>query len=48
MAQVRLQCPGVGAPVRERVARGMAQHVRMHLEGHFGFDPGALDQLLQA
>jgi len=48
MAQVRLQCPGVGAPVRQRVTRGMAQHVRMHLEGHLGRDPGALDQLLQA
>ena len=32
MAQVRLQCPSVGASVRQRVARGMAQHVRMHLE----------------
>ena len=48
MAQVRLQCPSVGASVRQRVARGMAQHVRMHLEGHLGRDPGALDQLLQA
>jgi hypothetical protein len=25
----------------------MTQHVRMHLEGHLGRDPGALDQLLQ-
>ena len=48
MAQVRLQCPSVGASVRQRVARGMAQHVRMHLEGHLSRDPGALDQLLQA
>ena len=48
MAEVRLQCPGVGAPVRQRVAGGMAQHVRMHLERHLGRDPGALDQLLQA
>ena len=48
MAQVRLQRPGVGALVRQRVARGMAQHVRMHLEGHLGLDPGPLDHLLQA
>ena len=48
MAEVRLQCPGVGASVRQRVARGMTQHVRMHLEGHLGRDPGAFDQLLQA
>ena len=48
MAQVRLQCPSVGAPVRQRVARGMAQHVRMHLEGHLGRDAGAFDELLQA
>ena len=48
MAEVRLQCPSIGASVRQRVARGMAQHVRMHLEGHLGRDPGALDQLLQA
>ena len=48
MAEVRLQRPGVGALVRQRVARGMAQHVRMHLEGHLGLDPGALDHLLQA
>jgi len=33
MAQVRLQRSGVGAPVGQRVARGMTQHVRMHLEG---------------
>jgi len=42
MAQVRLQCPGVGAPVRQRVSRGMAQHVRMHLERHLGRDPGVV------
>jgi hypothetical protein len=36
-----LKRPGVGAPVRQRIARGMAQHVRMHLEGHLGRDPGA-------
>jgi hypothetical protein len=39
MAQVRLQCPSVGGPVRQRVARGMAQHVRMHLEGHLAAIP---------
>jgi len=48
MAQVRLQCPSVGAPVRQRVAGGMAQHVRMHLERHLGRDRGAFDQLLKA
>jgi len=48
MAQVCLQCPSVGASVRQRVACGMARHVRMHLEGHLGRDPGAFDQLLQA
>ena len=48
MAQVCLKRPGVGAPVRQRIARGMAQHVRMDLEGHLGLDPGALDHLLQA
>ena len=36
MAQIRLQRPGVGALVRQRVARGMAQHVRMDLKGHLG------------
>ena len=48
MAQVRLQRPRVGALVRQHVARSMAQHVRMHLEGHLGLDPGPLDHLLQA
>ena len=48
MAEIRLQRPRVGAFVRQRVARGMAQHVRMHLEGHLGLDPGPLDHLLQA
>ena len=48
MAEVRLQRPRVGALVGQRVARGMAQHVRMDLEGHLGLDPGALDHLLQA
>ena len=48
MAEVRLQRPGVGALVRQRVARGVAQHVRMHFEWHLGLDPDALDHLLQA
>ena len=48
MAEVRLQRPGVGAFVRKCVARGMAQHVRMHLEGQLGLDPDPLDHLLQA
>jgi hypothetical protein len=40
MAQVRLKRPGVGTPVRQRVDCGVAQHVRMDLEGHLGLDPG--------
>ena len=48
MAEVRLQRAGVGALVRQRVARGMAQHVWMHLEGHLGLDPDPLDHLLQS
>jgi hypothetical protein len=36
MAQVRLQRPGVGALVRQRITRRMAQHVRVDLEGHLG------------
>jgi len=48
MAQVCLQRPGVGALVRQCVARGMAQHVRMHLKGHLGLDSRPLDHLLQA
>ena len=48
MAQIRLQRPGIGALVRQCVARGMAQHVRMNLEGHPGLNPGPLDHLLQA
>ena len=48
MAEVGLQRPGVGALVRQRVARGMAQHVRMDLERQLGLDPDALDHLLQA
>ena len=39
---------GVGALVRQCVARGVAQHVRMHLEGQLGLDPDPLDHLLQA
>ena len=48
MAEVRLQRPRVGALVRQCVARGVAQHVRMHLEGQLGLDPDPLDHLLQA
>ena len=48
MAEIGLQGPGVGALVRQCVARGVAQHVRMHLERHPGLDPGPLDHLLQA
>jgi hypothetical protein len=48
MAQIRLQRPGVSTLVRQRVARGVSEHVRMHLKRHFGLDPDALDHLLQA
>ena len=48
MTEVRLQRPSVCSFVGQCVARGMAQHVRMHLERHPGLNPGTLDHLLQA
>ena len=48
MAEISLQGPSVGALVRQRVARAVTQHVRMHLEGKFGLDSGPLDQLGKA
>ena len=48
MAEISLQGPRVGALVCQRVATGMAQHVRMHLKGHSGLNACPLDQLSQA
>ena len=48
MPKVGLQRSCVRSLVRQRKARGMAQHVRMDLEGQLGLDPGTLDHLLQA
>ena len=47
MSQVALQRPCIGSLVRQNVAGGMSEHVRVDVKRHLGRDAGALDQLLQ-
>ena len=45
MAKVGLQdVASIGALICQRIPGRIAQHVRMNLEGHPGFDPGPLDR----
>ena len=48
MAEVGLDAPGILASVRQRVARGVAQHVGMRLERQSGLFAGALDHPIEA
>ena len=43
MSKVRLKRSGVVTLVGQRVAAGMAQHVRVYLEGQLGVPARALD-----
>ena len=47
MSQVALQSPCIGSLVRQNVAGGMSEHVRVDLKRYLGRDAGTLDQLLQ-
>jgi hypothetical protein len=44
VTEIALQRARICAPVRERVAAGMAQHVWMYLEANLGRVAGARDQ----
>src|SRR6476659_10854739 len=48
VTQVSLQRAGIRSLVCQRVAAGVAQHVRMNLEGYLGLNASPLDQLGQA
>jgi hypothetical protein len=41
MAEIGLQCAGIDALVGQRIAAGMAQHVREDLEADLGLIAGA-------
>ena len=43
MAEVCLQGPRIVSLVRESIAAGVPEHVRVRLEGKLGLDPGSLD-----
>jgi hypothetical protein len=41
--EIRLEGAGIVTVIRQLVAAGMSQHVRMRLKGELGLDPSALN-----